>query len=268
MGNVVTVDIGNTNIVVGLWDNDELTDTSRIQTKRDYTEDELEKEIRVCVGEIAFEGGILSSVVPEITDKALNAIEKITGKRPLLMGPFLHTGVDVSFYGKEKETGTERIKSGQSRLGVDRIVDISAASAMNQGRPVMTCDLGSCTTITVADSDGRIIGGMIAAGIQMSLDAEVMRTSQLPQLEAGKASSILGNDTASNMMSGAVAGTGLMISAAADRIEKEYGLKDMALVLTGGLGKLVLPWIEHTVVYEPDLLLKGLYEIYKMNSGN
>ena len=78
--------------------------------------------------------------------------------------------------------------------------------------------------------------------------------------------SILGTDTDSNMLSGAVAGTGLMISAVADRIEKEYDLTDMALVLTGGLGKLVLPWIEHEVVYEPDLLLKGLYEIYKMNS--
>lgn len=266
MGNVLTVDIGNTNIVVGSWDNDELISTGRIQTKRDYTEDELEKEIRVCVGDDAFEGGILSSVVPEITDKTLNAIEKITEKRPLLMGPFLHTGIDVSGYGMQKSDSLDcRIEKGKSRLGVDRIVDLSAASALNPGRPVMTCDLGSCTTITVADSDGRLIGGMITAGIQMSLDAEVLRTSQLPQLEAGMVTSILGTDTDSNMLSGAVAGTGLMIFAVADRIEKEYDLTDMALVLTGGLGKLVLPWIEHEVVYEPDLLLKGLYEIYKMN---
>ena len=152
---VLTVDIGNSNIVIGAWDNDALQFTGRIQTRRDYTEDELMTSFEELLGDIqsnmtsdtdeksddhkfacAFEGAILSSVVPEITDVTLNTLEKITGKRPLLMGPFLHTGVDISDY-------------APGAIGTDRIVDLSAALAM-YGAPVMVCDLGTCTTITVA----------------------------------------------------------------------------------------------------------------------
>ena len=120
------------------------------------------------------------------------------------------------------------------------------------------------------------------AGIQMSLDTEAQRTSQLPQLQASEVISLLGRDTASNMMSGAVAGTGLMITELFNRLKNGRNLKsglepvketdtesfqDLKLVLTGGLGRLVLPWIDADVVYEPDLLVKGLFEIYKMNQG-
>ena len=216
-----------------------------------------------------FDGSILSSVVPQLNDDMLRILEMITNEKPLLMGAFLRTGIDVSGYDKradgEAEGDSYRIKKGEARLGTDRIVDLSAAHAMFPGKPVMVCDLGSCTTISVIDAEGRFVGGMISAGLQMSLDTEAQRTSQLPQLEASEVTSLLGRDTASNMMSGAVAGTGLMISAAAARIQKEYGLDGMKLVLTGGLGRLVLPWIEANVSYEPDLLMKGLYEIYRRN---
>ena len=199
------------------------------------------------------------------------------------MGPFLHTGIDLSEY----ESGA---------IGMDRIVDVSAAVAMH-GAPVMVCDLGTCTTITVAaksDSNdnskesAKIIGGMICAGIQLSLDAQAERASQLPQLNAGAAKSLLGKDTVSNMMSGAVAGSGLMISELADRLMKgnlsfsagkelcpacsndssSEGLSDLKVVITGGNAKYVIPWIEcrANAYYEENLLLRGLYEIYKRNT--
>ncbi len=276
---VLTVDIGNSNIVIGAWDNNALQFTGRIQTRRDYTEEELLasfKEMCVC----AFEGAILSSVVPEITDVTLKTLENITGKRPLLMGPFLHTGVDISDY-------------APGAIGTDRIVDLSAALAM-YGAPVMVCDLGTCTTITVAgglDSEdmnsddgydksgkrymGKLIGGMICPGVQLSLDAEAQRASQLPQLTAGKVDSLLGKDTASNMMSGAVAATGLMLSELADRLKDGIytgmnieSMPDLKVVITGGLAEYVIPWIKCSaeVHYEQDLLLRGLYEIYRSNS--
>ncbi len=296
---VITVDIGNSNIVVGVWDDSSLKFTGRIQTRRDYSEKELTKSItellcpvhidtkddhnkNACVHESTFEGAILSSVVPEITDKTLCALENITGKRPLLMGPFLHTGVDISDY-------------AQGAIGMDRIVDLSAALAM-YGAPVMVCDLGTCTTITVAGPattksetpySGRLIGGMICPGVQLSLDAEAQRASQLPQLTAGSVSSLLGKDTASNMMAGAVAATGLMLSELADRIKAgdfgcdkayETGItsslydsseifKNLKVVITGGLAEYVKPWIKCSaqVHYEQNLLLRGLYEIYVRN---
>ena len=316
---ILTIDIGNSNIVVGAWDNAALKWTSRFQTRRDYTEDELMASFNEVLCEMtqnmisdtekgsddhkcvcAYEGAILSSVVPEITDVTLNTLEKITGKRPLLMGPFLHTRVDISDY-------------APGAIGADRIVDMSAALAI-YGAPVMVCDLGTCTTITVAGiadcesmctdclaSDsvneandghylGKLIGGMICPGVQLSLDAEAQRASQLPQLSAEQVDSLLGKDTASNMMSGAVAATGLMLSELADRIisgsycqtmgskmqgkctgadkSEQESCPNLKVVITGGLAEYVIPWIKCSaeVYYEQDLLLRGLYEIYRANS--
>ena len=256
MNKIITVDIGNSNIVVGILDKALLEVTGRLQTKRDYTE----KELRLAIWDLinkktAYEGAILSSVVPEITQITLTVLEEIVGKNPLLMNPDLQCGIDFSDYAK-------------GAIGMDRIVDLSAAVAM-YGAPVMVCDLGTCTTITVAkNSDieaysGKLFGGMICPGVQLSLDAQAQRASQLPQLKAKETMSLLGTDTASNMMSGAVAGCGLMISELANRLNDS----ELKVVITGGFGKLVMPWIstQAKVYYEPDLLLRGLYEIYLGN---
>lgn len=347
MRRILTVDIGNSNIVVGSFDGEQLEFTGRIVTKRDYTTEKIVSEISALLSDwqsndkastalgTSYDGAILASVVPEITDKTLDALEKIIGKRPLLVGPFLRTGVDISRY-----------KEGA--IGMDRIVDVAAAVSL-YGAPVMVCDLGTCTTITVVDScledadgeeqtcrelsnsvdeeeqacryltnsvekeekySGRIIGGMICPGVQLSLDAEATRTSQLPQLSACEVDSLLGLDTASNMMSGVVAGTGMMIAELARRLvhgassnatsgkiscknESIAGIAPadvmesrpaMKVVVTGGLGKLVVPWIcsdgvpslecasdvknDFEVYYEPDLLLHGLRYIYCLNCGD
>ncbi|WP_026490518.1 type III pantothenate kinase [Butyrivibrio sp. XBB1001] len=338
MSRILTVDIGNSNIVVGFFDGEQLEFTGRIVTKRDYTTEKIVSEISALLSDwqsndkastalgTSYDGAILASVVPEITDKTLDALEKIIGKRPLLVGPFLRTGVDISRY-----------KEGA--IGMDRIVDVAAAVSL-YGSPVMVCDLGTCTTITVADScsedaeeqacrdltnsvekeekySGRIIGGMICPGVQLSLDAEATHTSQLPQLSAYEVDSLLGLDTASNMMSGVVAGTGMMIAELARRLVhgvssnatsgkissktsskiscKNESIAEIApadvmesrpamkVVVTGGLGKLVVPWIcsngvpalecasdvknDFEVYYEPDLLLHGLRYIYCLNCG-
>lgn len=289
MGKIIAVDIGNSNIVVGIWNGPSLEFTGRLQTRRDYSEKELREDLAelinedVCDKGKAYEGAILSSVVPEITDVTMNVLENIIGKRPLLMGPFLCTGIDLSEY-------------AEGAIGMDRIVDVSAAVAM-YGAPVMVCDLGTCTTITVAvksssndkpKENGKIIGGMICAGIQLSLDAQAERASQLPELQAGEAISLLGKDTASNMMSGAVAGSGLMISELADRLMDGYhdfsmgkelcpgcqasglseDMSELKVVITGGNARFVIPWIKckANAYYEQNLLLRGLCEIYKMNT--
>jgi type III pantothenate kinase len=285
MSRILTVDIGNSNIVIGSWNDDKLERTWRIQTRRDYSADELVMELSFLQG-LPYDGAILASVVPEITDKTSDALEKIIGKRPLLMGPFLRTGVDISGY-----------KAGA--IGMDRIVDMAAAVSIF-GAPVLVCDLGTCTTITVAEecgegtgcdslgelsgAFGKITGGMICPGVQLSLDAEAVRTSQLPQLKAVEAESVLGNDTASNMICGAVAGTGMMITELARRLRSGMMTPDGAvakatskemnklkIVVTGGLGKLVLPWIKSgtaadiEIHYDEDLLLRGLREIFILN---
>ncbi len=284
MSRILTVDIGNSNIVAGIWNSEALEFTGRIVTKRDYTCDDLVKELSpFCDSTSGYDGSILASVVPEITDQTADALDKITGKRPLIMGPFLNTGIDLSSY--------------NGGIGMDRIVDMAAAVSM-YGAPVMVCDLGTCTTVTVADTcdgeyKGRIVGGIICPGVQLSLDAEAAGTSQLPQLRACEADCLLGTDTASNMISGAVAGTGLMISQLAGRLRDgdmassvrsisedktadaaasfNRAMPHLKVVLTGGLGRFVLPWTrsgassDMEIHYDPDLLLRGLREIFYLN---
>lgn len=257
MKNVLLVDIGNTNIVIGIHSGEKLVFSGRILTRRDYSYQELLQLFRDALSQdnelanLSYSGSILASVVSEITSVALNVMENITGKEPILAGLSLNSGIDTTDY-------------DTSCLGTDRIVDLVAASSI-YGTPVMVCDLGTCTTISVLDKNKKLLGGMICAGIQLSLDAQAQRASQLPQLTASENNNLLGTDTASNMISGAVSGTGILISGIADRVSKEYGLTDLKVVVTGGLSSLVRPWIDHPTFYEPDLLMRGLYELYLMN---
>ncbi len=253
MKRVIAVDIGNSNIVVGLFAGKELKLTGRMVTRRDYTASELRSGFeKILEGFGEADGAIISSVVPQITDEAAEALEEITGCEVMCLSEDLDTGIDLSRY-------------DEGSIGTDRIVDLAAAASLYDG-PVMTCDLGTCTTITVADEEGMLLGGMICAGVQLSLDAEAARASQLPRLRACKTYELLGTDTETNMISGAVAGAGIMISGIIDRVCEQYDLSDLNVVITGGLGEYVIPWIDKDVHYEPDLLLKGLLSIYERNS--
>lgn len=289
MSKILTVDIGNSNVVAGAWEDGILLEKMRFPTKKDYTKYDIEKaflqgfkviNIRDC------KGGVLSSVVPEITNETLWALNSITGKEALLVTSEIDTGIDVSGYGTQ---GKNAPNPGKTSLGTDRIVDLVGAMAICKSA-VMVCDLGTCTTITVMDDSSKVVGGMICPGIQLSLDAEEKRASLLPKLDAyelmnsqadrnGNFSTmnLLGTDTAGNMLSGAVIGTAIMIDGLARRLSGAYpennnvdyinkhsssGLQNLKLVITGGLGELVMPWITVKAHYEPDLLLRGLYELF------
>ena len=288
MRRILTVDIGNSNIVIGIWQNECLLATKRFPSGRDLREEELERQLFEKLSDSdmgydfntqKFDGAILSSVLPEITDKFLNILNKITKDKPLLMEAYLNTGIKLGNY-----TG--------SGIGTDRIVDLAAAYS-KQKSSVMVCDIGTYTTITVADSEGTILGGMICSGIQLSLDAGGERASQLPKMRADFCDRLLGTDTESNMLCGAVVSTGVMISGLFEKVRtgklnpveedggtaKSYLLEEDAktesaadvdlstlkLVITGGLARFALPWISCEYTYEPDLLLYGLKEIYEMN---
>jgi len=149
-------------------------------------------------------------------------------------------------------------------LGFDRVADLAAAVS-EYGSPVMVCDLGTCTTITVADENATLVGGMICPGVQMSLDAEAQRTSKLPQLQAHKTENLLGTDTESNMISGTVAATGIMLGGIIKRVAKEYGFDELNVVVTGGLSELIADWIDMKVIRDPYLLMRGLLVIYNKN---
>ncbi|MEE0954380.1 MAG: type III pantothenate kinase [Eubacterium sp.] len=257
MSRVIACDVGNSNIVLGCFEGERLLMTDRLQTHRKWTLQSMEHSIRQAfsanqLADSRFDGSILSSVVPELNLILSEALAKITGKKTMVMNTSLETGISMGRY----DTAT---------LGMDRVVDLAAAASY-YGTPAAIYDLGTCTTLSVLDRNAVLLGGMISAGIQLSLDVQAERTAQLPQLTAAPTEDLLGNDTVSNMISGAVASCGIMIDEVTDRIAETYGLKDMKVVITGGNGKLVLPWIRKEVFYDPDLLLKGLLAIYRKNA--
>ena len=256
MSGVLAVDIGNSNIVIGFFDGSEYRELGRLKSDRDFSEDEIAEGFADLISkaglkERSFDGSVLSSVVTEMTDRAAGALKKITGKDAMIPNTTMNTGIDVSRY-------------DTSCLGFDRVADLAAAVS-EYGCPVMVCDLGTCTTITVADEKARLVGGMICPGVQLSLDAEAQRTSKLPQLTARKTNKLLGTDTESNMISGAVAGTGIMLTGLIKKVIKEHGYDDLKVVITGGWSEAVAEWMDAEVIRDSDLLMRGLLTIYNKN---
>ena len=256
MSRVLAVDIGNSNIVIGSFDGSKYTELGRLKSDRNFTEDEIAEGFADLISkaglkERSFDGSVLSSVVTEMTDKTAGALKKITGKDAMIPNTTMNTGIDVSRY-------------DTSCLGFDRVADLAAAVS-EYGCPVMVCDLGTCTTITVADENAGLVGGMICPGVQLSLDAEAQRTSKLPQLTARKTDRLLGTDTESNMIAGTVAATGIMLTGLVDRITREYGFDNLKVVITGGWSEAVIQWMDTDVIRDPDLLMKGLLTIYNKN---
>ena len=256
MSGVLAVDIGNSNIVIGFFDGSEYRELGRLKSDMDFSEDEIAEGFADLISKAglkdrSFDGSVLSSVVTEMTDKAAGALKKITGKDAMIPNTTMNTGIDVSRY-------------DTSCLGFDRVADLAAAVS-EYGCPVMVCDLGTCTTVTVADEKARLVGGMICPGVQLSLDAEAQRTSKLPQLTARKTDKLLGTDTESNMISGAVAGTGIMLTGLIKKVIKEHGFDDLKVVITGGWSEAVAEWMDAEVIRDPDLLMRGLLTVYNRN---
>lgn len=254
MGRVITADIGNSNIVFGCWNGSDLEFLDRVQTHIKWTPQTLVREMKASfqmrnISEAGFEGAILSSVVPEMNEVTVRALERMTGKRAYVMDRQMETGVWMEQY-------------DLASLGTDRIVDMAAAVEF-YGAPVAVYDLGTCTTLSVVDADRNFAGGMISPGIQLSLNSLAEHTSTLPQLDSEMTEVLLGKDTVSCMLSGTVAATGIMIEGTLKRIRAELMTPKLRAVVTGGLGKLVLPWIGEEVVYEPNLQLMGLLAIYR-----
>ena len=257
--NVLAADIGNSNIVAGFFDGDRLVTSVRMPTQRKWTAQSMLREMTEAMARKGLDpdhlkgaGSVFSSVVPELDGMLTEALARGTGHVPLRAQASLDAGFSTGRY-------------DVSLLGTDRIVDMAAAMAF-YGSPIMVCDLGTATTVSVVDRKRRFVGGMIAAGVQLGLDALAERTAQLPQLEAEGTDVLLGADTIACTRSGSAAACGIMLDGAVERAAEELHEPDLRLVVTGGLGRLVLPWIRRPVTYDPDLLLKGLLILYRNNA--
>lgn len=252
---ILAIDVGNTNIVIGSIDNGEIRNVVRIHTDTRETEAEYTiklKEIFYAYGMAieAFDGAILSSVVPQVTGALCRAVKLLTGLDCMVVGPGMKTGMNV----RVDDPGT---------VAGDLITG-GVAAMQYYGTPVIVLDLGTATTCTVVDRSGNFRGGAILPGIKLSYNALAAGTSLLPDISISAPKQCIATNTVDCMRSGAVFGTASMIDGMIERMEEELGEK-CKVVATGGLAGSITPWCRHAIICDDDLLLKGLWYLYQKN---
>lgn len=252
---ILTADIGNTNITIGIFKGDDLVFISRLATQRHRTAEqyaiELDAIFRLEKIDATIDGAVISSVVPELTSIIKSAIKKVTDCDALVVAAGIKNGLKIA---------TDNPKE----LGADLVA--GAVGAISQYElPCLVMDLGTATKISVIDEGGVFVGCTIAPGIGISLDALSMRTSQLPTIELSAPEHAIGTNTIECIRSGTVLGNAAMLDGMADRLEKELGKEIKTLVATGGLSKEIVACCEKEIVYNKDLVLQGLLTIYRKN---
>ena len=253
---ILAADIGNSNIVIGCFEGDQILFTERLSTNRHATAMEYMVLIKSALdfggfGGQTFEGGIISSVVPAVTRMVKNAMTRIVGKPPLVVGPGLKTGLKIRL-------------DNAAQLGSDRVAD-AVAAVNNYPCPLIIIDMGTATTISVVDENQNFIGGMIMPGLMVSRDAMSAKAAQLPQISLESPKKAIGRNTVECMRSGLVMGTAATIDGILDRIEAELGYP-CTVISTGGLAHIVTPHCKREIICDDQLLLKGLMLLYRKNA--
>ena len=251
----LAVDIGNTNIVIGGFVQNEFQFIERISTNRQATTLEFSVSIRTilqlhAVDASAIDGAILSSVVPSLTTVLSHAVQKTVQVTPLIVSPGIKTGLSICVEHPEQ-------------VGSDRVGEAVAAAAAYP-LPVLVIDMLFATTCSVIDAQHRFLGGIIMAGMQTSLDALVTRTSQLPKISFDPPKQMIGTNTIDCIKSGLLYGTASCLDGIITRTDEALRTP-LTTVITGGLAHLVLPYCKQTLHYDPDLLLNGLILLYQAN---
>ena len=254
---VLVVDIGNTNIVLGVYENEELMFTARIATNKEKTADEYSVILKgiFALNDVVpkqIQGIIISSVVPPLTSIFENSLSRFTQAKMLVVGPGIKTGFTIKI-------------DNPAQLGTDMVCNVAGAIAEFGKCSMIVIDMGTATTITVVDCKGDILGGSIAPGLRISLNALSGGTAQLPYINLDQVKNVIGTNTIDCMQSGVIYGCASMIDGMIDRISQELGCKPK-IILTGGVSSKVIPHCKHEVEHRQNLLVSGLYSLYLKNS--
>ena len=252
---ILAIDVGNTNIVIGCIDKEKCHFIERLSTVRIKTELEYAIDIKsvldiyhVCPEEI--EGGIISSVVPQITTNIKLAAAKILKKEILVIGSGIKTGLDIRI-------------DDPGQLGAD-LVAASVAGIAEYPVPMMIFDMGTANTVCVIDREKRYLGGMIYPGLGVSLDSLTAHASQLGGISLEAPERVIGRNTIDCMKSGVIYSAAAAMDGIIDRIQEEMG-ETLTVIATGGLAKCIVPHCRREVILDDDLLLKGLLVLYDKN---
>ena len=253
---ILCVDIGNSNIVIGGVEGDEILFEARLRTDATKTSDEYCIDLKMILevyeaNPKAVEGAIISSVVPQVMNSIKTALKKLTGKEALVVGPGLKTGLNIKI-------------ENPAQTGADLVVGCVAALRQHKP-PMIVIDMGTATTMIALDQTGAFIGGCIAPGVKISMDALTGRTALLPGLQLDQPKKAIGRNTIDCMRSGIMMGSACMLDGMVQRMEEELGCKT-TVVITGGIAKFITPMCRTPMIYDKDLLLKGLVTLYRENT--
>lgn len=245
---LLAVDIGNTNLTFGVFDAGRLRLTFRAETVRARTADEYAALLRQLVMVHHMEpsmvsAGILASVVPQLTETLRNAVTMAFGHEPKVVGPGMKTGISVRY-------------DNPHDVGADRIVNAVAAFERVKGAAIVV-DFGTATTFDCISPKGEYLGGVIATGIQISLDALMKHAAKLRPVEIAVPPRVVGRNTTHAIQSGVVFGYASMIDGTIAKIERELGYP-CAVIATGGLAPLLASQCERLAVVDQNLTLEGL----------
>lgn len=253
---LLTIDIGNTNVTLGSFENGVLNFTARLATENGKTDDQYAVEIKNLLSLYNIETDdiedcIIASVVPSVGKSVSNAVAKLCHIVPLMLGPGVKTGLNIKI-------------DNPAQLGADLVA--GAVGALEEyTMPCVVIDMGTASTVSVLDKNGAFLGGAIAAGVRLTLKALTENTAQLTSIPIEAPQSVIGANTVECMQSGLVYGTAAMIDGLLERIEEELG-EEPTVVATGGLSKDIILHCRHNIIYNENLLLDGLRAIYDKNN--
>ncbi len=253
---ILVVDVGNTNITFGVYQEKELLATFHITTKTPRTSDEYGMMIlalleRKKVDVTDLEGSIIASVVPDVMHSLVGGIVRYTNTNPLIVGPGVKTGIKV-------------VTENPRGIGADRIVDAVAAYE-KYGGPVLVIDFGTATTYDYVTQKGEFAAGITAPGIRISLEALWKSAAKLPNVEIKKPKSILAQETISSMQAGLLYGQIGQTEYIVKKVKEETGIADLKVVATGGLGRTIADETDSIAIYDSALTLEGLRIVYEKN---
>lgn len=253
---ILVVDVGNTNIVLGVYDREELKKSWRVSTDKNKSSDEygilidgLFKYDEMNLKDV--ESVIISSVVPPIMYTLQAMSVKYCGKEPIIVGPGIKTGMNIR-YDNPREVGADRI--------------VNAVSGYKKyGGPIIIVDFGTATTFCAIDKNGDYLGGTIAPGIKISSEALFQRAAKLPKVELKVTESVICKNTVSSMQAGIVHGYVGLVDRIVEMMKQELGGDVKHVVATGGLSYLIAQESKTIDVVDKMLTLEGLRMLHEIN---
>ncbi len=251
---ILGIDVGNTNIVAALIDENGIFKECRYYTDKQESDLYHKNYLGALICNQTLNGVIISSVVPEINDCLKQACVELTGLSPIFVHAGLKTGLNIKYDNPKK-------------LGAD-LITASVGAIRKYGTPIIIVDIGTATTFSVINENYEYLGGMIAPGPYTSIKALADTASQLPEIDFNVTDKVIGTNTVDCIKIGTLTAHAAMIDGMLDRVINSLNLNDVQIIATGGRCEDITNMCFHKMVCDKNLILYGLYDLYKMNCND